>query len=317
MTTQSNLVQQVMEYAEANPIVFGATVVASTAALFIASTMMKPAKPVANIALTSETSKNWAAFPLKEKIVVSHDTRIFRFALRNSEQVFGLPIGQHISLKADIKNKGDVAPSPTQRSYTPISCDDDLGHFDIMVKVYFAGVHPKFPDGGKMSQHLEKMAIGETILVKGPTGRFEYLGNGRCVVKGKERTVKSFAMIAGGTGITPILQIVRAVLKNPEDKTTMHLVYANQTAEDILLRKELDACALDSRVKVWYTIDRDAPANWQYSTGHVDEAMLRAHLPAGSDDTLAIMCGPPPMLNFACKPNLDKCGYTVEQCYAF
>jgi hypothetical protein len=29
-----------------------------------------------------------------------------------------------------------------------------------MLKVYFRGVHPKFPDGGKMSQHLESMEIG-------------------------------------------------------------------------------------------------------------------------------------------------------------
>ena len=34
---------------------------------------------------------------------------------------------------------------------------------DLVIKVYFANVHPRFPEGGKMSQHLESLKIGETI----------------------------------------------------------------------------------------------------------------------------------------------------------
>jgi hypothetical protein len=39
-------------------------------------------------------------------------------------------------------------------------------------------VHPKFPDGGKMSQHLESMSIGDTIDFRGPNGLLVYLGHG-------------------------------------------------------------------------------------------------------------------------------------------
>lgn len=46
------------------------------------------------------------------------------------------------------------------RPYTPISSDDDKGFVDLMIKVYFRNVHPKFPDGGKMTQYLEGMKIG-------------------------------------------------------------------------------------------------------------------------------------------------------------
>ena len=38
---------------------------------------------------------------------------------------------------------------------------------DLVIKVYFANVHPRFPEGGKMSQHLESLKIGETIGKKG------------------------------------------------------------------------------------------------------------------------------------------------------
>lgn len=53
----------------------------------------------------------------------------YRFALPNKDDVLGLPIGQHISVQAEINGKNIM------RSYTPTSSDDDLGHFDLLVKV--------------------------------------------------------------------------------------------------------------------------------------------------------------------------------------
>ena len=41
-----------------------------------------------------------------------------------------------------------------------------------MIKVYKAGVHPKFPEGGKMSQHLDSLEIGDTVDMRGPKGEF-------------------------------------------------------------------------------------------------------------------------------------------------
>ncbi|KAJ8006910.1 hypothetical protein DPEC_G00112110 [Dallia pectoralis] len=38
----------------------------------------------------------------------------------------------------------------------------------------------------------------------------------------------------------------------------------------------------------------------------VSEDMVRNHLPPPRDDTLILLCGPPPMMQFACNPNLDK-----------
>lgn len=100
------------------------------------------------------------------------------------------------------------------RAYTPVSSDDDLGHFDLVVKVYRKNVHPKFPDGGKMSQYLETLKIGDTIDVRGPAGHITYLGNGlfQFADKAKKlpprnRRVRKIGMIAGGTGITPMLQV--------------------------------------------------------------------------------------------------------------
>jgi cytochrome-b5 reductase len=272
----------------------------SVAAILFVSKMLGGGKPKRKTALQKDS---FIALTLAKKIIVSHDTRIFRFALPSEEHVLGLPIGQHVMVMANVKG------SDVQRAYTPISSDDDKGFVDLMVKVYRAGVHPKFPEGGVMSQHMDTLKEGvDTLKFRGPTGRFEYLGNGKCTMRGKPIAVKHLAMIGGGTGITPLLQVIRAVLKNPEDKTQVSLIFANQTEEDILLRPELEECAKDPRVSVWYTLDRP-PAGWKYGSGFICEDMIREHLPPASDSTLVLMCGPPPMITYACKPNLEKIGY--------
>jgi cytochrome-b5 reductase len=53
--------------------------------------------------------------------------------LPNKEDVLGLPIGQHISIMAEINGK------QISRSYTPTSLDEDKGHFDLLIKVRMEG----------------------------------------------------------------------------------------------------------------------------------------------------------------------------------
>lgn len=254
-------------------------------------------------------------FKLIKKTNVSPDTRILRFALQTPETTLGLPIGQHMYLRAVIDG------AEVQRAYTPISSDDDKGFFELLIKVYFKNVHPKFPEGGKMTQYLENMKIGEEIMVKGPSGRFEYVGHSKfTITKLRQapvgRKVKAFGLIAGGSGITPMYQIMKAVLKNPADPTLLYLLFANQTEADILLRDELEAMAKDPRVKIHYTLDRPE-AGWKYSSGFINEEMLKANMPPADGESVILMCGPPPMINFACKPNLEKLGFTADDMFSF
>jgi cytochrome-b5 reductase len=203
-----------------------------------------------------------------------------------------LPIGQHIYLTAKINGELVIRP------YTPVSSDEDHGFMDLVVKVYFKNVHPKFPDGGKMSQHLDAMNIGDSIDVRGPSGLLEYKGKGEFAVKPDKKSppnllkVKKVSMIAGkstsedgvpltsssidsecffffagilvhsgGTGITPMLQLIRAVFRDHDDKTQLALLFANQSEDDILLRPELEQLQREfpDRFKLWYTVDRPGP----------------------------------------------------------
>ena len=83
-----------------------------------------------------------------------------RFGLPTKSTKLGLPIGQHITFKAKGADGKDFF-----RPYTPTTDDDTPGHVDFVIKVY--------PEG-KMSQHLEHMEVGQSMLFKGPKGRYTY-----------------------------------------------------------------------------------------------------------------------------------------------
>ncbi len=57
--------------------------------------------------------------------------------------------------------------------------------------------------------------------------------------------------------------------------------------------------------------------DWQYSSGFINEDMIREQLFPAGPSTICCLCGPPPMIKFACLPNLEKLGYAPEQCIQF
>ncbi|KAI0090966.1 NADH-cytochrome b5 reductase [Irpex rosettiformis] len=233
-------------------------------------------------------STKWQEFPLKEKIIISPNTAIYRFGLPHPQDVLGLPIGQHVSIQAEINGK-DI-----MRSYTPTSSDDDLGHFDLLIKAY---------EQGNISRYVSLLKIGDKIRIKGPKGQFTY----------HPELSRHLGMIAGGTGITPMLQIVRAALKNPQDKTKLSLIYANVNHDDILLKKELDLLAQNHshRFTVHYVLN-NPPQGWTGGVGFVSKEQIETHMPSPSSDVKVLMCGPPPMMT-AMKKYLAELNYDAPR----
>lgn len=229
--------------------------------------------------------KEWQKFNLLEKKQISSNAAVYRFRLPSSQNILGLPIGQHISIQAQIDGKNVV------RSYTPTSSDDDKGFFDLIVKTY-----PQ----GNISKYLEGVKVGEPIQVRGPKGQMRY----------HPQMAKRIGMIAGGTGLTPCLQIIRAALKNIKDTTKIDFIYANVNYEDILLRDELDLLARKhpDRFKVTYFLNNPPDDSWTGGVGFVTKEAIQEKLPGPADDVKILMCGPPPMLD-ACKKHLDALGY--------
>ncbi|KAJ3167230.1 NADH-cytochrome b5 reductase [Geranomyces variabilis] len=256
-----------------------AAAVALFAAYAVARTIGVDASAVPVLSKTE-----WKEFSLKEKIVISHNTAIYRFALPTPESVLGLPIGQHISVSAEINGK------EITRSYTPTSNDAEKGHFDLLIKSY---------PTGNISKLFSQLEIGQTIRVRGPKGQFKYTPN----------TLREIGMIAGGTGITPMLQIIKAVLNNPLDRTKLSLLFANVAVEDILLRDELETLAErhPGRFTLYHVLN-NPPTGWTGGVGFVSKDMISERLPAPAEDIKILLCGPPPMIK-AMTNITDELGY--------
>lgn len=254
--------------------------------------------------------------PLVKVTEVSHDTKIFRFALPEGWRL-GLPVGQHVNTKAKIGGKLVIRP------YTPISSDDDLGFVDLLIKIYFP--NDRFPTGGVMTQYINNLKLGESLDFTGPKGRIIYQRKGNFLIRGEKKGqeptrvtgIKNIGLIAGGSGITPMLQIVRDVFKSDEE-TRLWLLFANQTENDILLREEIEDFGREypTRFSFMYTLDRPTE-NWKYQKGFINKEMCASHLPLPGDDTMILICGPPPMVKFACLPNLEAVGHTTNQIFVY
>ncbi|CAM9114450.1 unnamed protein product, partial [Lampetra planeri] len=199
-------------------------------------------------------------YPLKliDKQEISHDTKRFRFGLPSDAHVLGLPVGQHVYLSARVNG------SLVVRAYTPVSSDDDRGHVDLVVKVYYKNTHPSFPEEERCLSTWTTWRR-ETPLTSEDRVDFwctrGMVGFPSELTRSPRPGVRSFkqvAMIAGGTGITPMLQLIRRIAADPNDNTVCSLIFANQTEKDILLREELQEVKNKhpNKVKLWFTLDK-------------------------------------------------------------
>lgn len=229
--------------------------------------------------------KNYKNLPLVRKDQLSPNVYRFVFQLPGSQEVIGLPIGQHVAIKAMING------AAVSRSYTPTSNNLDRGTLELVVKCY--------PDGVLTGQYLANLKVGDSVQFRGPKGGMKY-HNGLC---------KKIGMIAGGTGITPMYQLIRAICEDDRDTTEISLIYANRTEEDILLRQELEKFARNypKNFKLWYMLDHP-PGKWAYGKGYITPEVMGARLPGPASDTKIMLCGPPGMVN-ASKKGLVAAGF--------
>jgi cytochrome-b5 reductase len=184
-----------------------------------------------------------------------------------------MPIASCVVIKAPGVDDGKDAVRP----YTPVTTNRDLGHFDFVVKRY---------PNGKGSVFLTDVKVGDSVEFKGPYAKIQYSPNFK----------KKVGMLAGGTGITPMLQILLEALSNPEDKTEYTLLFGNVSEADILLKDQLDDLAKKhSNFKVHYVLDK-APQGWTGSVGFIGADLIKKFMPEPSDDNIVLVCGPPPMV---------------------
>lgn len=239
---------------------------------------------------------------------VNHNTKRLRFELPESDQVSGLNVASAILTKY----KGPEDEKATLRPYTPISDEGEKGYLDLLVK--------KYPNG-PMSTHIHDMVPGQRLDFKGPLPKYPW----------SENKHDHIALVAGGTGITPMYQLCRAIFNNPNDKTKVTLVFGNVSEEDILLRRELADLenTYPQRFRAFYVLDK-APKGWVGTSGYINKELLKTVLPEPKAENIKVfVCGPPGLMKAISGPkvsprdqgelagSLKDLGYTKEQVYKF
>jgi len=284
----------------------GALLVGGTAVYMTSSASNVGAAEKEPIAL--DNKDEWKQFKLCHSDELTHDTKKFRFLLPSKAHKTGLPVASCIMVRAPIGEKG----APVVRPYTPTTSDDEKGYFDLIIKNY--------PEKGVMSKHIHSLKPGDIIEVKGAAiPKIPITKNMK----------KNIGMLAGGTGITPMYQVIREILKKPDDKTQISLVFANHTDQDIILKKELDELAAKHpNFKVHYVVTK-APSKWTGGVGHVNADVIKKYMPEPSDDNIVFVCGPPGFYTAVSGPKakdysqgevdgyLKELGYKKEQVFKF
>lgn len=212
----------------------------------------------------------WTELELIDKTIVSKNLAIYRFKLLHEDEYLEIPTGHHLACCFAIDGKDEI------RYYSPISNQFDSGFFDILVKSY---------PTGRVSKEFSSLKEGQTVKFRGPVGRLEYSIN----------MAEHIGLIAGGSGITPILQVITRVITTPEDCTKLTLLYGNESENDILLKNELDEIAKKyTDFTVHYTITNPTPS-WNGDQGHVTRNMIKKYMPEPSSSNRLFICGPPEM----------------------
>lgn len=214
----------------------------------------------------------------------THDTKTFRFDLPADATLDMLP-GDFLYIHVTLNGK------TIKRAYTPSSLPDSTGFFDLTVKRY---------ESGLVSKYLHNQCIGDTVLMSGPNPGGHW-------VDGMATRV---GFVAGGTGITPMISIIRWILTKRID-AELFLIFANKTEADIIFRQEWENDIREYRNFHCHHVLEQPPAGWPHGTGRVTADVLRTHLPPPTPDTCVFLCGPPPMVD-TLETTLKELGYPEQ-----
>uniref|UniRef100_A0A6V2A9H5 NADH-cytochrome b5 reductase n=1 Tax=Ditylum brightwellii TaxID=49249 RepID=A0A6V2A9H5_9STRA len=221
---------------------------------------------------------------LTEKWQQSPDSWKLRFALPPNRTILGndpfVPTCVSVKYKG-VNESGEE--EVLKKSYSPISHPSTEGVVDFLVKEY-----PPRPGGG-VGAYICSLTPGESLTA---SLKAERMMHGSPVVS---KRWKKVGLVGGGTGVAPLIQIVRILLDDPEDDTTIQFLSINRKERDILMKNDLDQLVKDypGRFSITYSLT-DPPENWNGEVGRGTVDMIREALPepAGADgSTMILVCG--------------------------
>jgi len=217
----------------------------------------------------------------------TEDTSVVTFEVPlELQDAFKFRQGQHLTLKADI-NDEDV-----RRSYS--LCSSPIDHkWQVAVKLI---------PGGKFSTYInEQVKTGDFMEVMAPSGNFG--------VSVKPEDSKNYLFFAAGSGITPVLSMVKTHLE-AEPNATCKLFYVNKTAKSIIFKEELEQLrnTYFGRFEIYYFLTKER-RDIELFNGRFDDEKMEVLTKTFIDipDTNEVfLCGPEKMVNYVSEYLINK-----------
>jgi ring-1,2-phenylacetyl-CoA epoxidase subunit PaaE len=207
-------------------------------------------------------------------------------------ETFRYRAGQHLTLRADIAGKD------MRRTYS-LCTSPGQGEWRIAIKRMPHGVFSNWANDG--------LAAGQSLDVLPPMGRF--------VLPEIAEKAPHYVGIAGGSGITPVIAILKHVLET-DGEGRFTLVYGNRNTPSILFLEELAGLKdryLD-RLAIYHVLEDEA-GDIELFNGRLDREKCDAildRLIAPEDVTAFFVCGPGPMMD-AVEASLDAHGVARDR----
>eukprot|EP00946_MAST-07B_sp_MAST-7B-sp1_P002211 g2211.t1 len=214
----------------------------------------------AAVPLQTMAPTHWSTFLLQSRKQITESMWVFRFSLPSAESRLGWNhVERHLKVRAVVRGQEVV------REYTPVSPLDQCGSFDLAVKVYPHGL---------MSRHIADLREGSPLEMCGPFGDVTIGTASPSTSRSPELTISlrggiharvavRVTMIAAGSGITPMLQILRHASSHYDaGLPDVDLIYANKTSRDIAFRPQIEGISRiwggnDKRFEIFHALSQE------------------------------------------------------------
>lgn len=160
--------------------------------------------------------------------------------------------------------------------------------FTISSSPAAAGSHcATIKESGDFTATIGSVRPGDRVGIQAPFGRFSH------VLHPEEHDL---VFIAGGIGVTPLMSMLR-YMRDAAADTSVTLLYANRSEQDIVFRDELETIVAGPhpRLKVVHVLGQAGPT-WTGEKGRIDVETIRRHVKDLTPDKAFYICGPPPMM---------------------
>jgi len=150
----------------------------------------------------------------------------------------------------------------------------------------------RIPEGVFSGYVNEELRAGDTLEVMPPQGRF--------FTEAHPAQTKMYVAFAAGSGITPILSIIKTILRT-EPQSRFCLVYGNRTRGSIIFKNELEALKnrFMDRLSIYHILSREK-ADAEILSGRIDAEKCRFFLEkiiAAKSIDECFLCGPEAMIH--------------------